>query len=181
MKAGAPSPVSLRRDPYHVSVHPEGEGFALRSKSNVLTVYDRDLQVEFETDLARAPEVAANRDRLGLPESETHRALRCIALTPDRDRYLFTHIDEAWCIDRNGKCLWGLRMPAKEPTRIRIGGASFGTAAEINDALEVMGLVMPVTPDEIPLQSMAGRPHILSSNQRPCSPPPRASTPKSAA
>lgn len=148
-KGQSGTPVSLRRDPYHVSVHPEGEGFALRSKSNVLTVYDRDLQVEFETDLARAPEVAANRDRLGLPESETHRALRCIALTPDRDRYLFTHIDEAWCIDRNGKCLWGLRMPAKEPTRIRIGGASFGTAAEINDALEVMGLVMPVTPDEI--------------------------------
>ena len=125
-KGQSGTPVSLRRDPYHVSVHPEGEGFALRSKSNVLTVYDRDLQVEFETDLARAPELAANRDRLGLPESETHRALRCIALTPDRGRYLFTHVDEAWCIDRNGKRLWGLRMPAKEPTRIRIGGASFG-------------------------------------------------------
>ena len=148
-KGRSGTPVSLRRDPYHVSVHPEGEGFALRSKSNVLTVYDGDLRVDFEADLARAPEVAANRDRLGLPESETHRALRCIALTPDRDRYLFTHVDEAWCIDRNGKRLWGLRMPAKEPTRIRIGGASFGTAAEINDALEVMGLVMPVTPDEI--------------------------------
>ena len=148
-KGQSGTPVSLRRDPYHVSVHPEGEGFALRSKSNVLTVYDGDLRVDFEADLARAPEVAANRDRLGLPESETHRALRCIALTPDRDRYLFTHVDEAWCIDRNGKRLWGLRMPAKEPTRIRIGGASFGTAAEINDALEVMGLVMPVTPDEI--------------------------------
>ena len=125
-KGQSGTPVSLRRDPYHVSVHPEGEGCALRSKSNVLTVYDRDLQVEFETDLARAPELAANRDRLGLPESETHRALRCIALTPDRGRYLFTHVDEAWCIDRNGKRLWGLRMPAKEPTRIRIGGASFG-------------------------------------------------------
>ena len=143
------TPVPLHRDPYHVSVHPEGEGFASRSKSNVLTVYDGDLRVEFETDLARAPEVAANRDRLGLPESEAHRALRCFALTPDRDRYLFTHVDVAWCVDRNGKRLWGLRMPAKEPTRIRIGGESFGTAAEINDALEVMGLVLPVTPDEI--------------------------------
>lgn len=143
------TPVPLHRDPYHISVHPEGEGFALRSKSNVLTVYDGDLQVDFETDLARAPEVAANRDRLGLAESEAHRALRCIALTPERDRYLFTHVDEAWCIGRDGSCLWGLRMPAKEPPRIRVGGASFGSAAEIDDALEVMGLQMPVTPDEI--------------------------------
>ena len=76
---GAPAP--LRRDPYHISVHPEGEGFALRSKSNVLTVYGGDLQVDFETDLERTPEVAANRDRLGLAESEAHRALRCVALT----------------------------------------------------------------------------------------------------
>lgn len=143
------TPIPLHRDPYHIAVHPEGKGFALRSKSNVLTIYDGGLQVEFETDLARAPEVSASRDRLGLAESEAHRALRCIALTPERDRYLFTHVDEAWCIDRKGKRLWGLRMPAKDPTRIRIGGASFGSAAEIDDALEVMGLQMPVTPDEI--------------------------------
>lgn len=148
-KGQSGTPVSLHRDPYHISVHPEGEGFALRSKSNVLTVYDVDLKVDFETDLARAPEVLANRDRLGLAESEAHRAQRCIALTPERDRYLFTHVDEAWCVGRDGKRLWALRMPAKEPTRIRVGGASFGTAAEINDALDVMGLEMPVTPDEI--------------------------------
>nr|WP_320178900.1 hypothetical protein [Roseovarius pacificus] len=107
-KGQSGTPVPLHRDPYHVSVHPEGEGFALRSKSNVLTVYDGDLKIEFETDLANAPEVAANRDRVGLPESEAHRALRCIALTPERDRYVFTHVDEAWCVNRDGKCLWGL-------------------------------------------------------------------------
>ncbi len=146
-KPGAQAP--LRRDPYHISVHPEGDGFALRSKSNVLTVYGGDLQVDFETDLERAPEVVANRDRLGLAESEAHRALRCIALPPERDRYLFTHVDEAWCISRDGERLWGLRMPANEPTRMRVGGAGFGTAAEIGQALEVMGLEIPVTPDEI--------------------------------
>lgn len=144
---GAPTP--LRRDAYHISVHPEGDGFALRSKSNVLTVYGGDFQVEFETDLARTPEVAANQERLGLAESEAHRALRCVALTPERDRYLFTHVDEAWCISRDGERLWGLRMPANEPTRIRLGGAGFGTAAEVDEALDVMGLEMPVTPDEI--------------------------------
>lgn len=142
-------PVPLHRDAYHISVHPEGEGFALRSKSGVMTAYRDDLGIDFETDLEAAPEVAANRERLGLAASEAHRALRCIALTPDRNRYLFTHVDEAWCCNREGERLWGLRMPAKEPTRIRVGGSSFGTAAEIDQALEVMGLQMPVTPDEI--------------------------------
>ena len=147
---GQPSPPEpLFRDPYHIAVHPEGDGFATRSKSNVLTVYDRDLKVDFETNLSRVPEVAANQERLGMGESEAHRALRCIALTPERDRYLFTHVDEAWCVSRDGKCLWGLRMPAKEPTRIRVGGAQFGAATDIANALEVMGLKMPVTPDEI--------------------------------
>ena len=143
------TPAPLHRDPYHISVHPEGDGFALRSKSNVLTVYDGDLQVDFETDLESSPEVIATRDRLGLADGDSHRALRCVALSPNRDRYLFTHVDEAWCISRDGERLWGLRMPANEPTRIRVGGASFGTAAEIVEALEVMGLEMPVTPHAI--------------------------------
>lgn len=144
-KATAP----LRRDPYHISVHPEGEGFALRSKSNVLTVYGRDLQVDFETDLERAPEVATNRDRLGMAESEAHRTIRCVALTPKRDRYLFTHVDEAWCITREGERVWGLRMPANEPTRVRVGSKGFGTATEIDEALEILGLELPVTPEAI--------------------------------
>lgn len=144
-KATAP----VRRDPYHISVHPAGEGFALRSKSNVLTVYGGDLKVDFEIDLESAPEVATNRDRLGLAESEAHRTIRCVALTPARDRYLFTHVDEAWCISREGERLWGIRMPANEPTRIRVGGMGFGTATEIDEALEVMGLELPVAPEEV--------------------------------
>lgn len=143
------TPLPLFRDPYEISVHPLGEGFALRSRSNVLTVYDTELKVDFETDLSCAPEIPVNRDRLGLAESETHRALRCIALSPERDRYLFTHVDEAWCIDRHGSCLWGLRMPAKEPTRVRVDGQRFGMAGDIQSALDVMGLKMPVAPDEV--------------------------------
>jgi len=88
VKGQSSPPEPLFRDPYHIAVHPEGEGFATRSKSNVLTAYDRDLKVDFETNLSRMPEVAANRDRLGMGESEAHRALRCIALTPERDPML---------------------------------------------------------------------------------------------
>lgn len=45
------TPVPLHRDAYHISVHPEAEGFALRSKSGVMTVYRGDLGIDFETDL----------------------------------------------------------------------------------------------------------------------------------
>ena len=140
---------TLRRDAYHISVHPEGEGFALRSKSNVLTIYNGSLEVDLETDLEAAPEVAASLARLGLAEVPAHRRLRCVALTPERDRYLFTHVDEAWCISREGQRLWGLRMPANDPIPIRVGSAGFGTATDIDEALAVMGLKLPVTPDEI--------------------------------
>ncbi|WP_162150011.1 J domain-containing protein [Roseivivax halodurans] len=139
---------ALRRDVYRMAVHPDGDGFAGLSKSNVLTVYDGDGRVDFETDLSLAPEVAANRDRLGLAFEGLHRELRCVALTPDRDRYLFTHVDEAWCVTRGGELLWGVRMPASEPEPIRID-MGIGTSREIGDALETLGLEMPVSPDEI--------------------------------
>lgn len=92
---------------YYSDVHPEGQGFATRSKTNILTVYGADLKVDFETDLSATPEVAAGRRRLdlggegGILWGEPHLALNCIALSPRQDRYLYTRVDEAWCIDRD--------------------------------------------------------------------------------
>jgi|GEM_PF-5807366 len=82
----------LERPIYALDVHPEGQGFATRSKTNILTVYGEDLKVEFETDLSAAPEVAAGRRRLdlggegGIFWGEPHLALNCIARSPGRDR-----------------------------------------------------------------------------------------------
>ncbi len=151
----------LVRPIYALDVHPEGQGFATRSKSNILTVYGADLKVDFETDLAATPEVAAGRRRLDLDGEgsilwgEAHLALNCIALSPGRDRYLYTHVDEAWCIDRDGKRLWGVRMPERPAETyhrtFEMGGPGrqTGTAVEIEEALEELELALPVTPDEI--------------------------------
>ena len=86
---------------------------------------------------------------------EPHLALNCIALSPSRDRYLYTHVDEAWCIDRDGKRLWGVRMPERPVESyhqtFEVGGTGghTGTALEIEGALEELELALPVTPDEV--------------------------------
>lgn len=151
----------LERPIYALDVHPDGQGFATRSKTNVLTVYGADLKVDFETNLFSTPEVAAGRRRLdlggegGILWGEPHLALNCIALSPNRDRYVYTHVDEAWCIDRNGERLWGVRMPERPVETyhhtFKVGGLSghMGTAVEIEEALEELELALPLSPDEI--------------------------------
>jgi PAS domain-containing protein len=160
-QGGNPMIEQLERPVYALDVHPEGQGFATRSKMNILTVYGADLKVDFETDLSATPEVAAGRLRLDLDEDggifwgEPHLAINCIALSPRRDRYLYTHVDEAWCIDRHGKRLWGVRMPERPVETyhhtFEVGGMGghTGTAKEIEEALEELELALPVTPDEI--------------------------------
>lgn len=160
-QGGTPVIERLERPIYALDVHPEGQGFATRSKANILTVYGADLKVDFETDLSATAEVAEGRRRLdldgegGIFWGEPHLALNCIALSPSRDRYLYTHVDEAWCIDRNGKRLWGVHMPERPVETyhqtFEMGGTGghTGTALEIEGALEELELALPVTPDEI--------------------------------
>lgn len=160
-QGGTPMIERLKRPIYALDVHPEGQGFATRSKMNILTVYGADLKVDFETDLSATPEVAAGRRRLdiggegGFLWGEPHLALNCIALSPSRDRYIYTHVDEAWCIDRDGNRLWGVRMPERPVETYHrtfdVGGMTgrTGTALEIEKALDEIELALPVTPDEI--------------------------------
>lgn len=160
---GKPIVRRLVRPPYSLSAHPGGIGFVSRSKENVLTIYSEELEVDFETDLSATPEVVANRKRFELDGAgegavlwgQAHLALNRIALSPDRDRYLYTHVDEAWCIDRSGKRLWGIRMPTRPEETISqtidagdVDNPS-GTASDIEHALGEMQLQMPVAPEEI--------------------------------
>jgi hypothetical protein len=153
----------LKRPPYVLDVHPVGKGFASRSKANILTVYDEKLEVDFETGLSATPEVEANQKRFDLVGAgagavlwgDAHLALNCIALSPERDRYLYSHVDEAWCVDRDGKRLWGIRMPTRPvetySNTFDAGGIGIqtGSTSDIEQALGNMDLQMPITPQEI--------------------------------
>ena len=78
--------------------------------------------------------------------------VRCVALSQTSDRYIFTAVDEAWCIGVNGQALWGAKLPLKEGwTRVTTPSSEFRTSDEVNEALTVMGLSMPFTSEALKL------------------------------
>jgi hypothetical protein len=81
-------------------------------------------------------------------------AVRCVAISSDRERYLFTVVDEAWCFRANGEPVWGVRLPYREGWSTIAGRRSMHTGpdSEILDALRFMQLELPVSPDEITRQ-----------------------------
>lgn len=100
---------------YRLGVHPMGEGLIAMSKDCVLHAYNDDLDPILETTLADAPEITALRDRFDIPApDQLKNHLRSVALSRNATRYIFTAVDEAWCVDVHGHALWGVQLPPRE-------------------------------------------------------------------
>ncbi len=98
----------------------------------------------------------ANRFGIGPQTLKNH--VRCVALSTDRSRGLITVVDEAWCYNlTTGQPIWGLRFPTKEGwTEIAAERSErVGASAEVSDALRLMGLTLPVSPEAITHQYRA--------------------------
>ena len=135
---------------YRVGVHPLGRGLIAMSQDCVVHAYDDDLKPILETPLTDAHEVFALRKRLEIPDAQLKNHIRCVALSRDASRYLFTAVDEAWCVDMGGKGLWGAKLPVKEGwTRVATPSREFGTSADVDRALELLGLSFPITPKDL--------------------------------
>ena len=66
------------------------------------------------------------------------------------DRYVFTLADEAWCCTTSGRTLWGVAMPLKEGWKRVVGRTErFGVGREVEEALRLFGLSLPVSPADI--------------------------------
>ena len=142
--------VGLIHGTYRVGVHPLGSGLIAMSQDCVVHAYDDDLEMVFETALAKAPEIMAIRRRFDFPKDEIKNHIRCVALSQARDQYLFTIVDEAWCIDSDGVGLWGAKLPITEGwTQIATPSSRFGTSSEVERALSFMGLSLPIAPEEV--------------------------------
>ncbi len=140
----------LQHGIYRVGVHPFGVGLIAMSRDCVVHAYDDDLSPMLETPLAKAPEILAVRKRFNIPDDQLKNHIRCVALSRDASRYLFTAVDEAWCVDMRGKGLWGARLPFKEGwTRVVTPNTAFGTSADVHRALTLMGLSLPITPEDL--------------------------------
>ena len=135
---------------YRIGVHPLGKGLIAMSKSCVVHAYDDSLVMLFETALDRAPETQALRKRFGIADDQLKNHIRCVALSPTAERYLFTTVDEAWCVDVHGNGLWGARLPIKEGwTQVASPSSNTGTSDEVQGALTTFGLSLPVTPQDL--------------------------------
>jgi hypothetical protein len=140
----------LLHDIYRHGVHPLGRHLIAMSKARVLHAYDDNLNPMLETDLTLAPEISAIRTRFDIADAELKNHIRCVAMSRDASRYLFTTVDEAWCISEDGQGLWGAKHPVKDGwTQFATPSAVSGTSADVAEALSVMELTLPVTPDEV--------------------------------
>ena len=132
---------------YRLGLHPLGREFIAMSADCILYAYDDDLRLLWRTALADAPQIQALRRRFAICDEWLKNHMRCVALARDRSRYLFTAVDQAWCVDRQGEVLWGLQLPRRDGgTRF---GAEAGASAEVRRALALMELALPLPPLQI--------------------------------
>ncbi len=135
---------------YRVGVHPLGAGFIAMSKDCVLHAYNESLQPIFQTPLDESPEIRALRNRFQIPDKQLKNHIRCVALSETAQRYLFTSVDEAWCVDVKGRGLWGARFPLKDGwEKIPTPTSAVATHHQVQEALDAMGLAMPFTPEDL--------------------------------
>lgn len=143
----------LQHDVYRIGVHSLGRGLIAMSRDCVVHAYDEHFKPLFETALSKAPEILALRKRFEIPDDQLKNHIRCVSLSRSSARYLFTAVDEAWCVDVSGKGQWGAKLPIKEGwTRIATPSREFGTSADVDRALALMGLSLPVTPEDLKRQ-----------------------------
>jgi hypothetical protein len=137
---------ALNEDIYCIGVHPQGSGMIAMSRESVVHAYDDALNPLLETALNEAPEIRAIRQRFEITADELKNHVRCVALSRRADRYLFTVVDEAWCTGVDGRGLWGVKLPIKDGwTRVATQSSRSGTSAEVDRALSLMNLSLPVT------------------------------------
>ena len=120
------------------------------SRDAVVHTYGDNLEVALETSLVDAPEIVALRKRLEIPDDQLRNHIRCVALSRRANRYLFTAVDEAWCVDMNGQGLWGARLPIKEGWAPAAASSNeFWMSTDVDKALSIMDLSLPLTPEDL--------------------------------
>lgn len=140
----------LRHDVYRTGVNPLGRGISFMSRNCVLHAYDEAIQPLIEFPLMNTAETQACAKRLGIVDESLKNHLRCVCLSADNTRCLYTLVDEAWCLSEQGECLWGVRMPVTEGwAKVVRRSSLIGTSVEIEQAMHIMRLNYPISFDDI--------------------------------
>jgi hypothetical protein len=141
----------LGHDAYRTSTGAAGSSIAIMDSSGVLRIYDAGLNLVVETNLHEDSRVVDHFRTIDTDYwGEFKSQVRAVDVSSEGDRYLFTLADEAWCCTVSGRAEWGVVMPLKEGWKRVVGRTErFGIGREIDDALRLFGLSLPVSPADI--------------------------------
>lgn len=116
-----------------------------------LHVYDEHLNVVVERHLDQDPRVVEHFRTVETNYwGEFKSQVRAVDVAPDGQRYMFTLADEAWCCALDGRTLWGVRIPVKDGwERVVTRSKRTGIAREVEQALQLLDLGLPVRPEDI--------------------------------
>ena len=142
-------------DAYRADVNASGSAILFLSRDGMLHGYTNDLELFIAGRLTDIPEFRAQAARLGISPREVKNHTRCVSISSDRSRFLVTVVDEAYCYDvASQAALWAVRVPIQDGwTRIASQRSDLvGTDVEIAQALRVMDLALPLSPEEVTQQ-----------------------------
>lgn len=145
---------AISHDIYRSGCGPRSTFCSIMDCAGSLHIYNSSLALVLERDLQQDRRVkehfrTTQTDYWGAFRSQ----IRAVDVNTDGRFHLFTLADEAWCCSADGETVWGVRMPLNEGW-LRVVGRSqrVGLAAEVESALQTLGLTLPVTPQEIKKQ-----------------------------
>ena len=141
----------LSHDAYRTSSGLVGSSIAVMDSSGRLHIYDAALNLVMETNLREDPRVVDHFRTIDTNYwGEFKSQVRAVDVASEGDRYLFTLADEAWCCAMSGQALWGVAMPLTEGWKRVVGRTErFGVGREVEEALRLLELSLPVSPAEI--------------------------------
>jgi len=142
---------ALEHNTYRTGSGITASGIAIMDSDGVLHIYDSQLHIIAETNLQEDSRVVDHFRTIDTHYwGEFKSQVRAVDIAPEGDCYLFTLADEAWCCTTSGQSVWGVVMPLKEGWKRVVGRSErTGASQEVEEALRLFDLSLPISPKEI--------------------------------
>ena len=142
--------VGLDHSIYRIGLDHFAKHFVLMDKEAVLHIYNENLEEIRNTNLGKDPRVVQIRESDVSFYGDVRTSIRCIDVSSDGSKTLFTIADSAFLVNQYGETIWARSMPLGEGwIREFIKGTRVGTSEEVFKALAFMDLSLPVTREQI--------------------------------
>ncbi|NQS92034.1 MAG: DnaJ domain-containing protein [Chloroflexi bacterium] len=146
----------LDHDIYRIGTNAFGDHSVFLSGEAYLHAYNENLEPILVYNLAEDKRITMIRDSEISMDGPPRRQIRRVSINPDGDRILFTIADTAWCMSPSMSSIWAVCMPLKDGwKRTYTRSSQVGTRGDVEEALRLMQLRLPVTQEQIKSQYRA--------------------------